>query len=477
MNLHLVLDGIGSRQGQLVRALRSTILAGRLASGDALPATRSLARTLGTSRNTVVAAYEQLAAEGMIQGRIGSGSFVQPVTPARKQPTAISIVATSTLSEYAMRALRENARPDRKSGRFDLGHGRASVSPAMQRAWRLALVRAADNTEFDYPDASGLLALREALSGYLSRRRGIEIGADRLLIVTGVQQGIDLAARVLLNPGQTALVEEPCYPGLRSALRAHGADVRGIPVDQNGLRTKLLASMDARLLAVTPTHQFPTGAALPLSRRLDILQWAEQCDAFVLEDDYDGEYRHGGAPLPAMKSLDSTGRVIYLGSLSRVLFPAARLGYLVLPVAVRDAFFAAKNLADRGSPAIEQRALADLIASGRFERLLLANVRRLNPRRSALLAAVAQHFPDRADVLGADAGMHLSLSFPDLRASIEPQILAAAADLGVSLDGINRYCEQPAASLQLLLGYAHLGPEDLIEAVRRLASVLSKPVG
>lgn len=449
------------------------ILSGRLTSGELLPATRALARTLRISRNTVIAAYEQLSAEGMIRGRMGSGSYVQAVTLTRTQPTATAIAATRFLSAYATRALLETARPDRRSCRFDLGHGRAAVSPAMHRAWRQALVRSADDTEFDYPDASGLQALREALSGYLSRRRGIETGADQLLIVTGIQQGIDLAARVLLNPGQAALVEEPCYPGLRSALRAHGADVRGIPVDQKGLRTDLLASIDARLLAVTPTHQFPTGAALPLSRRLQILQWAEHCDAFVLEDDYDGEYRHGGTPVPAMKSLDAAGRVIYLGSLSRVLFPAARLGYLVLPAAVRDAFFAAKSLADRGSPAIEQRALADLIASGRFERLLLANARRLHPRRSALLAAIAEHFPDDVEILGADAGMHLSLSFPRLPASIEPQILSAAADLGVSLDGVSRYCEQPAAGLQLLLGYAHLSPEDLIEAVRRLASVLS----
>jgi GntR family transcriptional regulator/MocR family aminotransferase len=318
------------------------------------------------------------------------------------------------------------------------------------------------------------MPLRQALSGYLRRRRGIEIGADQLLIVTGIQQGIDLAARVLLNPGQRALIEEPCYPGLRSALRAHGAEVCGVAVDRHGLRTHGLASTTARLLAVTPSHQFPTGAALPLSRRLEILQWATQCGAFVLEDDYDGEYRHGGAPLPAMKSLDAAGRVIYLGSLSRVLFPAARLGYLVLPPALRDAFIAAKSLADRGSPAIEQRALADLIATGRFERLLLANARRLNPRRMALLAAIEAHLPEGIEVIGADAGMHLSVRFPGLPASLEPSVVSAAALSGVSLEGIGRYCEQPAQCLQLLLGYAQLGPEDLMEALRRLASVLPR---
>lgn len=476
MDLHLILDGSGSLQSQLLRALRAAIVAGRVAGSSALPPTRRLAHALGVSRNTVLLVYEQLTAEGYIRPRRGAGSYVEPVAALCTIPPAGAVAARAAprVSNYAKRLSEPHAAADASEGlRFDLGTGVAAVAPALASAWRRALIRAADDTAFDYPPAAGLHQLQRALAGYLARRRGIEADPGNILIVTGIQQGIDLAARILLDPGDLAAVEEPGYGGLRHSLRAHGADVVLVDVDAEGLRVDALQRRpSARLVAVTPSHQFPTGAEMSLARRAALLEWAERHQAYVLEDDYDGEFRHGRRPLPALKSLDRSERVIYLGSLSRALFPAVRLGYLVVPAALRDYFIRAKRLADRGSPAIEQRALADLIDSGRFERLLLATARRLDERRTALIDAIDQFFGDNASVTGGSAGMHLCLHFSDVSASQEAQLIAAAADAEVRIEGMNGYHERPPDRLAVLLSYAQSTPQELREAVRRLAQVV-----
>lgn len=467
------MDGDGSLQSQLLRALRGAMIDGRLSVGAALPPTRRLARTLGLARNTVLHVYEQLTAEGFIRGRPGAGSFVEAAAtrPMRENPAPTRVLR---LSCYARRLAPVDApAANRDRLRFDLGTGVASVAPAMQSAWRRALIGAADDTAFDYPPPAGLQELRTALSGYLARRRGIRVDPMQILIVAGIQQGIDLAARLLLDPGDSAIVEEPGYGGLRDALRAHGAQVRPLDVDADGLPIERLAQYpEARLVAVTPSHQFPTGAELSLARRVALLEWAERADAFVLEDDYDGEFRHGGRPLPALKSLDRGGRVIYLGSLSRALFPAVRLGYLVVPHALQPHFVRAKGLADRGSPAIEQRALADLISCGRFERLLLATAKHLDLRRTATIGAIKELLADDVEISGTTAGMHLCLTLRHLPAASEGALVAAAERAEVGVEGISRYCERPPRELRLLLSYAQLSPQDLHEAMRRLAGAV-----
>lgn len=440
-----------------------------------MPPTRRLARSLGLSRNTVLQVYEQLTAEGFIRPRRGAGSFVDTIaTACRLLPDAALAQTAPRVSGYAQRLSEPEDRTQaRERSRYDLGTGVAAVAPAMQSAWRRALIRAADDTAFDYPPASGLQQLRRALAGYLARRRGIHADAEHILIVSGIQQGIDLAAKILIDPGEFAALEEPGYAGLRHALRAHGAQVQLVAVDRAGLRVDALPQTPAaRLVAVTPSHQFPTGAEMTLERRLSLLQWADRNSAFVLEDDYDGEFRHGGRPLPALKSLDQSGRVIYLGSLSRTLFPSVRLGYLVVPAALRDYFVRAKRLADRGSPAIEQRALADLIDSGRFERLLLATARRLDERRMALIDAIAEFLGDSVEISGGSAGMHLCLQLAHLPASQEAELIARAANAEVRIEGLSDYCERPPERLAVLLSYAQSTPEDLREAVRRLAQVV-----
>jgi GntR family transcriptional regulator/MocR family aminotransferase len=379
------------------------------------------------------------------------------------------------LSDYASRALAllPHARLQTTSARrLDLDYGRPLVLPAMQSAWRRALLRAADDTAFEYPPVAGLLRLRTALAGYLLRRRGLLVDPEDLLIINGTQQGIELSARLLLDPGQRALVEDPCYQGLRQSLLAQGAEVAGIAVDADGLVVADLQQQHVRLLAVTPSHQFPSGAVCALARRSEILQWAERADAYIIEDDYDGDFRHGGRPLAALKSLDRGGRVIYLGSLSKVLFPALRLGFLLLPRALREAFHAAKWLADRGCAAIEQQALSDLIESGQFERLLLRSSRHLDERRRALLDAIAEHLGNRVRVVGEQAGMHVCVWVSGTPSSGEAALIERAAALDLGLWGINRYYQTPPVELGLLIGYGHLSPGELEEAIRRLARAM-----
>lgn len=478
MQLHLSLDPALPLVRQLIEALRAAILERRLLPGERLPATRLLARQLGVSRNSVLAAYEQLTAEGYLAGRVGAGSFVQALTAPLTCQTAGSPQAAS-LSTYGERvaALAPGLREQRHPHRFDLICGSPPVAPQLHAAWRRALVLAADNTAFDYPPVNGLPALRAALAQYLARRRGLIADPGDILIVAGIQQGIDLVARVLLDPGDRVVTEDPCYHGLRDAFAAHGARVESLPVDAQGIDCARLPAEGARLVAVTPSHQFPTGAVLSLPRRLALLDYAARHGSYVLEDDYDGEYRHRGHPLAALRSLDRDGRVLYVGSFSRIVFPALRLGYLVMPPALRPALQAARWLADRGSAAIDQRALASLIAGGQLERQLLRNARRLDEQREVLIAALRQQFDTRIEISGGDAGMHLCVSLLDLPSSAEPALIAAAAKLDVGIYGARDYYQAPPGHAQLLLGYAHLSPADLREAVARLARALAEVRG
>jgi len=475
-----VRHGTGTLTSQVVNGLRRAIIDGQIPAGSRLPSTRQLARDLGVSRNTMLAAFDQLTAEGFIVARVGAGSFAHsaPWPRASCQHIDAPPAAKVSVSAYAQRAMLQIGSfaqaTAAKSCRFDLGYGVPLVLPGMQAAWRRALQQAADNTIFDYPPVAGLPRLQRALAGYLMRRRGLIVDPEDVLIVNGTQQAIELAARVLLDPGQRALVEDPCYQGLRQCFLAQGLALDAIAVDQDGICTDQLAGQSARLLAVTPSHQFPSGGICSLTRRADILAWAEQHQAFVIEDDYDGEFRHGGRPLAALKSLDRTGRVIYLGSFSKVLFPALRLGFLVVPAALRAAFYAAKWLADRGCAAIEQQALAALIEGGQFERLLLRTSRHLDERRRALINAISRHFGTHARVVGAETGMHICLWLDTLRAADESRLIDAAAARDVRIYGISAYYQQPPPTLGLLLGYGHLSAGAIDESIRRLARLASE---
>jgi GntR family transcriptional regulator/MocR family aminotransferase len=484
--MFLQLDNQGPRYAQLTRALKQAILTGRCAPATRLPATRTLARDLDLSRNTVLAAYEQLAAEGFIEGRVGSGCYVSTfAAPAATTSGVISFkppppneVAARKPTKREPRLARRGQRmhelfevkiPGRQHRglRYNLQYGMPMTNPQLASAWRRELSHAAAHMVTDYPDPQGLPALREQVCDYLARRRGIVATPDDILIVSGTQQAFALAAEVLLDEGDRVAIEDPHYQGARQILQAAGAELVGCRVDRDGIVVAELPERAAvRLAVVTPSHQFPTGAVLSLTRRMELLAWAEQAGCWLIEDDYDGEFRYDARPLAALKSLDRADQVLYIGTFSKVLFPALRLGYMVLPPRLRDAFVAGKWLTDRGCPAIEQAALARLMASGAFERHLRATSKALKTRRTALLNALRRHAGAAVEVADSSAGMHLLAWLPHLRQAQARDLIERARASGLGLYPIAPYYLKPQARSGLLLGYADLPPADLDAAMR-----------
>ncbi|HEY0661229.1 MAG TPA: PLP-dependent aminotransferase family protein [Lysobacter sp.] len=473
--MYLELDGRGSRQAQLTRALKAAVLAGRLHSGDRLPATRALAKDLGLSRNTVLASYEELVAEGFVLGKVGSGSYVAPIEthhPARVEP-----VVQPRLSEYAARAVAVYARPNigaaHRDLQFNLQYGLPMTNPALTTAWRRELARAAVYTDPNYPESQGRYELRAAVCDYLARRRGVQAEPDDVLIVSGTQEAVALTSRVLLNQGDRVVLEEPHYTSLWHIFSANGARVDTLPVDDDGLVCEQLPTTDApRLVCVTPSHQFPLGSVLSLPRRLALLRYAQANDVWILEDDYDGEFRYGGAPLAALRSLDAHDRTLYVGTFSKALFPALRMGYMVLPKALRTPFRIAKMLATFGCPAIEQRALAQFIENRGFERHLRRAAITLRARRAALMEGLREHAGDAVEVLDSQAGMHLVAWMRGFDGARLERLIDAARERGVGLYPISPYYLHPPERAGLLLGYAGLAPREISAAMVRFGDAL-----
>ncbi len=485
------LDGDGPLFRQLYRALRAGIVDGVVPPGTRLPATRALATELGLSRTTVLLAYEQLAAEGYLDGRHGSGSFVQAVAApagASRAPATLTPAEPSTprLSPFGTFLTDGRSRPifsSYVSGRprlpYDFRYGAPSLHDFPVQIWQRCLgrrARRASAAYYDYGHPQGSAALRAALAGYLLRGRGVRCAPEQILIVSGSQQGLDLAARLLLAPADTAVVEDPGYEGARRALLAAGARLVLVPTDADGLDVDALArdARRARLAHVTPSHQYPLGGVMPYPRRVALLAWAARTGAYVLEDDYDGEYRFGGRPLDALKALDDGERVIYVGTLSKVMFPALRIGYLVLPPALVEPFARAKLLADGGSAFLEQEALADFIASGAFERHIRRSRAWNGERRAALLRAVDEHLGDRVRVEGANAGLHVVAWLRGLSHRHGRDLVQRAAALGVGVYPVTPYYAAPPAGLGLLLGYGALQPRSIATGIARLADAVAQ---
>ena len=477
------LDGQGALYAQIYRALRRAILNGELAPGARLPATRALCEVLGVSRNVVLLAYDQLLAEGYLAGRVGSGSYVASPLPEQMLRAPKSSAAEAPgppgparLSAYARRALLGAAtgrtQSDEAAPRYDFRYGPTNLDGVALSVWRRLLAQHAALPPITYSPAEGSPALRAAVADYVRRCRGVRCDAEQVLIVTGSQQALDLVGRVLLEAGDRVLIEEPHYRGARAAFLSAGAELLPVEVDGEGFDIAAGEGSDARLAYVTPSHQFPTGAVMSLARRLALLQWAAREDAYVVEDDYDSEYRYEGRPVEAVQGLDRHGRTLYIGTFSKVLFPALRLGYLVVPPELAPAFAAAKWLADRHTPTLEQEALAELIAGGHFERHLRRKRREHAVRRETLLAALAEQLGERAEPCGTQAGVHLLVWLPGVALSdLEPLVeRAARADVGVY--SIAPYYLNPPDRAGLLLGYANLSEEEIREGVRRLATVI-----
>jgi len=474
--MHLQLDGLGPLHAQLTRALKVALAHGRAGQGAKLPPTRALARDLGLSRNTVLTAYEQLRAEGFMEARVGSGSFVTAplMTEAANDPQPM---VAPPQTAYARRAREIHdpswvGRRNQTPARFSFQYGLPLVNPALTTAWGRELARAAAYTAPNYPESQGLPALREAICDYLARRRGVQATPEDVLIVAGTQQAVSLSARVLLEPGDLAVVEEPQYFALRQILQIHGARVQGVDVDTDGLLPDRMPKESPRLVCVTPSHQFPSGAVLSLQRRLELLQYARRHDTWILEDDYDGEFRYDSKPLAALRSLDRDGRVLYVGTFSKTLFPSLRLGYVVMPAALRQDLVTAKWAQDFGSSAIEQAALAHFMQSGGFERHLRRSARTLVERRDALLEGLRECSKGRLDIADSHAGMHLVVWLRGKKnADLDP-ILAHAQKLGLGLHTIRPHYLRAPEGAGLLMGYCGLSVAQIREAMPVFARVL-----
>lgn len=464
--------------------LRAQIEDGTLAAGTQLLSTRAMADTLGVSRTTVTAAYEQLAAEGFVVTAVGKVARVAAVAVGRTQPGRSPVNhPPPALSLYGQRvaALKPYSMAS-PSARIDFRYGSVASRdfPALgwHRAYRAELNKRQPSRP--YGQAEGEEHLRSALQGYLRRARGLACDAEQILIVHGSQQGLDLCARVLLNPDDAFVFEDPGYRMARYCFEATGATALPLPVDTAGLQTQHLPD-DARvrLAYVTPSHQFPMGAVLPIARRLELLNWASRHRAWVIEDDYGGEFRYGQRPIDALQSMDTEARVIYVGTFSKALSPQLRLGYLVLPRELVGVFREAKRLTDRHSARWEQNVLASLIDSGAYER----HVRRLRRdnegRRKALLYAVEHYLPGRARLEGMAAGLHGVLQLPALRAHVEGALQALALERGVGVYPLSPLfkqphllqCERPAG---LIIGYAGLTPQQIDEGIEILARVIDR---
>jgi GntR family transcriptional regulator / MocR family aminotransferase len=449
---------------QIEASIRERIRSGALPVGIALPPTRALAAGLGVSRGVVVEAYAQLVAEGYLTSR--SGGYTQ-VAAAAGLPAS-----SPKAAQPSPPRLSRPARPPRPV--VDFGYGRGNLQAFPRATWlrsiRRVLTGAADE-RLGYLDGQGAVELRSALAAYLNRVRGTDTDSDRMVITNGFAQAVSLLIGVLAADGaRTLAVEDPsANDDARLIAQALGMNVVGVPVGEEGVRVDAVAELDADLLVLTPSHQWPTGGVLSPDARGAVIAWAQRTGALVLEDDYDAEYRYDRAPIGAMQGLDPE-RVAYAGTASKTLAPGFRLGWMILPRRLLEPIAEAKLLADRGSPILDQLTFADFLSRGEFDR----HLRRMRPvyrsRRDALLAALASHLPE-LEPAGIAAGLHLVAWLPpDLS---EAPVIDAAAREGVAVAGVSPYRLSPAARGGLIFGFSNLSEPAIADGVERLARAVS----
>ncbi len=461
---------------QVYKGLRGAILSGSYRAGQKLPSTRELAEQLRISRTVALLAYDQLLAEGFVTGRAGSGTYVSAAVQqarssiarntAKAQITRYGKAASASWEKMTYFARHAASYP------YDFAYGRSDIEVFPFEMWRRILLRTARKArvaELDYGPSSGNPALREAIATHLRRSRAVVCDSEQVIVVSGSQQALDLIARVLVERGDPVALEDPSYQGISEVLRVAGARLLPVAVDREGLDPRTLPSR-ARLVFVTPSHQFPTGGILSLSRRLELLAWAKRAQSMIVEDDYDGEFHYEGRPLESLQGLDNEGRVIYIGTFSRTIFSSLRIGYLVMPKSLVRSFQAAKWLSDRHTATLEQAALAEFISEGFYERYLRRVRRRNARRRTVLMESIQQHLGDRVEVSGDGAGAHLVLR--PRRKIAEQTVVDAAATRGVGVYPISPYCVEKPRQVGILLGYSRLREGAIREGIRRLSEIL-----
>jgi len=465
---------------QLCGGIRRAILQGSLRRGLRLPSTRCLASELRVSRNIVVMAFEQLLAEGYVEATTGAGTFVTNTLPDDVLQVDTRLPNEETRLPPQGRKVKQLpkltlASSDPKLRFAPFRPGLPALEGLPLDLWGRLLARRCRNASAEvavHGEPAGLRRLRDAIVAYVGAARGVRCSADQVIIVNGSQQAIDLAARLLTDPGDVAVVEDPGYVGARSVLQLAGTKLLPIRVGREGLHVELLEQRrtKARLVYVTPSHQFPLGVVLSLTNRLQLLDWAARNDAWILEDDFDSEYRYDSKPIPALQGLDQNGRVIYIGTFSKVLFPSLRLGYIIVPEDLVDTFIAARWICDRCPPFVEQAALADFISEGHLAR----HIRRMRAlymeRRSVLVESIREHLGELLETSDSGAGMHtvgwLPLGVDDARVAEE------AARAGIHTIPVSAFAVRPLQRGGLLLGYAAFTPDLIKKGLRDLESVV-----
>lgn len=488
MDLLIHLDEATTRplRDQIYDWLRLEILEGRLAEGTRLPSSRALASGLSVSRFTVTDAYNRLFAEGYVTGQHGSGTYVAKIAPeAGSETQEIPLQSEPSHRAWSAWSNRLDALPPFRDPapltEIDLRHAVPELKLFPQTIWQRLLLRESKQISLEtrfYGPAAGLPALREALASYLRRSRSIPCTAEQVIITCGTHEGVDLLTRAWLDEGDCVAMEEPGYPRARRAFQAAGADIRPIPVDADGLEIDQLSLLApaAKLVYVTPSHQYPSGVVLSLPRRVALLDWAHRQGALVLEDDYDSEFRYGARPIPALAGIDATregaGAVIYIGTFSKVLYPSLRIGYLVVPPDMAGRIIAAKEATNRQAPYLEQATLAAFISGGHFERHLNAMRKLYTERQATIVRLLDEQLGDLLirDQASNAAGLHIgfTLNVDECAESIAGRALAA----GVKIDTATSCYTTPPEHPSFLLGYASLDEATMREGLRRLRSVL-----
>jgi len=470
VDLHVHLEGRENLARQIYAQLRDAIFSGRLRRGDRLPPTRLLATRLDVSRNTVSLAYEWLASEGLLAGRSGAGSFVEGDPVARSPQTRTGAATRHRAVWDAIDA----PTPRQHSPRFDFGVGMPDAALFPYDTWRRLLARQIRPSllNTDYGDPAGHPKLRAAIARYVAVSRGVNAGTDDVLITNGAQQAFDLIARVLIEPGMRVAVEEPGYPPPRLLFESLGARVSAIPVDASGLDVAALPD-DVRLVYVTPSHQFPLGMPMSHARRTALLAWAERRNAVIIEDDYDSEFRFGGRPLETLQAIDRSGRVIYVGSFSKSLLPALRLGFVIAPPSLRAPLHAASYVAGWYAQWPAQAALASMIEKG----LLARHVRKMRrvyaDRHDRILRTLTTDFSKWLVPIPSVTGMHLAATLRKRSVRLERQLAERALEEGVAFDRLSNYCaDRPQAGV--VLGYGGIASLKIDEGLRRLHACFVK---
>jgi GntR family transcriptional regulator/MocR family aminotransferase len=451
---------------QIYDGYRSAILSGQLGPGQLLPSTRALATELNISRLPVVNAYEQLLHEGYIEGKIGAGTYVKDTIPDELSKPDIPFDSIKFDPK-------DSPCPENLLGPFRISLPALDFFPT--KIWSRLVFRHAKNAsieEMAYGDPAGLMILREAIAQYLRTARAVRCEAQQIIIVSGSQLALQICARGLIESKDGICVEEPGYPGARDAFRSAGMKLYPVQMDDEGIRISEVMRLGKKIRAiyVTPSHQYPLGLCMSASRRLELLDWAEETKSWIIEDDYDSEYRYASRPIGALQGMDHSSRVIYIGTFSKVLFPSLRLGYIVVPFALYNKFVQARETLDIFSPILSQLVLADFLREGYFAR----HIRRMRAiyllRRNALLQSIDLYMADVLKPFNTDAGLHLSAFLP--QRINDREIVRKAAKAGISVTALSTCYAASRSRNGLILGFGGAAENKIKEASKTLSKLI-----